>query len=146
MLSEGRWSDITILNMSSRGLMARTGSVPKARSYVEIRRGKQIVIVGKVVWHDAQHFGIQTQDRISIGMIEDGTAADGAEPHDPAVERRAQPRASDPAEAFERNRQRAAIFQFSLVVAGGAAGALLIANMVMKVLGTPFATIASHLA
>lgn len=146
MCSGETWHDITILNISSRGLMARTNVVPPARSYVEIRRGAKVLIVGKVVWHDDRHFGIRTQDRIGISMMsDDGSAA--AAPHDPAVERRAQPRAeaNDPAEAFARNRQRAALFQFAALSGGGVAGAIVIANVVMDVLSRPLAAVASQL-
>ncbi|QJU57820.1 PilZ domain-containing protein [Sphingomonas sp. AP4-R1] len=140
------WHDITILNISSRGLMARTKVVPPSRSYVEIRRGAKVTIVGKVVWHDDRHFGIRTQDRIGISMMsDDGSVA--APSHDPVTERRARPRAeaNDPAEAFERNRQKAAMFQFAALSGGGVAGAIVIANVVMDVLAHPLAVVASKL-
>lgn len=146
MSADGKWHDITILNISSRGLMARTSVVPPARSYIEIRRGANVTIVGKVVWQDDRHFGIRTQDRIGISMLsDDGSVA--AAPHDPLVERRAQPRprSVDPAEAFERSRQKAALLQFVAFAGGGVVGAFVLANAIMDVLGKPFMTIAAHL-
>ena len=145
MCIEGTWIDITILNISSRGLMARTDKVPAARSYVEIRRGAA-AIVGKVVWQDDRHFGIRTQDRIGVAMLSDLGAASTRQ-HDPVIERRAQPRPGqrDPGEAFERNRQKAAMLQFAVLTAGGFAGALAIGAIVMEGLATPLAAVASHL-
>jgi hypothetical protein len=146
MCLDGAWIDITILNISSRGLMARTGTVPPSRAYVEIRRGST-TIVGKVIWHDDHHFGIRTQDRINVGLLSDGAVPDMAAAQDPATERRARPRSGelDPAEAFERSRQKAAIVQFTVLTAGGAAGALVIGSIVMETLTAPFAVVASHL-
>ena len=139
------WTDITILNISSRGLMARATDVPAARSYVEIRRGPSTTIVGKVVWHDSRHFGIRTQDRIGIEMLSDGCSATRP---DPAVERRARPRSSrtDPSDAFARSRQKAALFQFAILALAGIAGAIVIGGTVMNVLGRPFAAIAQQLS
>ncbi|MDO6413499.1 PilZ domain-containing protein [Sphingomonas sp. BIUV-7] len=139
------WTDVTILNISSRGLMARVNAAPPVRSYVEIRRGAEVVIVGKVVWHDDRHFGIRTQDRIDIEML--GGVTKGACPPDPAIDRRTLPRGHrpDPAEAFERSRQKAAIFQFVVLTACGVAGAILVASAVRDMLGAPLAIVASHL-
>jgi hypothetical protein len=139
------WTDITILNISSRGLMARTTDVPAARSYVEIRRGPSTTIVGKVVWHDSRHFGIRTQDRIGIDMLGDGCSA--ARQYT-SVERRARPRSNqtDPADAFARSRHKAALFQFAILSLAGIAGAIVIGSTVMNVLGRPFAIIAQQLS
>ena len=52
MKAGSTWHDILILNISSRGLMARAKSIPAARSYVEIRLGTNAAIIGKVIWHD----------------------------------------------------------------------------------------------
>jgi hypothetical protein len=147
MFVSDKWHDITILNISSRGLMAHTNMVPPARSYIEIRRGANVTIVGKVVWRDDRHFGIRTQDRLGISMMSDEGCVTAAASHDPAVERRTQSRARqvDPAAAFERSRQKAALFQFVALTGGGVAGAVIIANVVMDVLGPPFMTIVNHL-
>jgi hypothetical protein len=140
-----KWADITILNISSRGLMARAASVPPSRSFVEIRRGPNVVIVGKVVWQDDRHFGIRTQDRIGISMMSDDGSVAAA--HDPAVERRTQsrPHSPDPLAAFERSRRKAALAQFGTIVAAGGVSAVLLMELVTKVLGTPFGEIARHL-
>jgi len=143
---DGSWIDITILNISSRGLMARTGKVPPPRAYIEIRRGAA-TIVGKVVWQDDGHFGIRTQDRISVAMLSDMDAASTPATHDPVIERRAQPRPGqvDPGEAFERNRRKAAMIQFAVLTAGGFGGAIAIGAIVMETLAKPLAAVASHL-
>jgi hypothetical protein len=101
--------------------------VPPARSYIEIRRGANVTIVGKVVWQDDRHFGIRTQDRVGISMLSDDGSVTAA-PHDPVVERRTQsrPHSPDPLAAFERSRRKAALFQFGTIVAGGGVSAVLL--------------------
>jgi len=142
------WANITILNISSRGLMARTDKVPNPRAYVEIRRGPAVTIVGKVVWRDDNHFGIRTQDRITLSMMHDGAAPSSPDaPYDPAVERRAEPRGAerDPVEAFERNRRRAALGQFAALTAGGAALVFVIGSIALDVMGASFGVIGAYL-
>ena len=141
------WTNITILNISSRGLMARADALPSNRSYVEIRRGQNATIVGKVVWHDDRHFGIRTQDRISLSMMADGATPPPDRPHDPSVERRAEPRGPhvDPVEAFERNRRRAALSQFAVLTAGGLALIFVIGSLFLELMGASVGVVATYL-
>lgn len=69
------WSDALIINMSSRGLLVRSDQSPNRGSYLEIRRGPY-VIVARVVWANADRFGVQTQDIVpSERLMTDPTAA-----------------------------------------------------------------------
>jgi hypothetical protein len=147
MKAGSNWHDIVILNVSSRGLMARSKCIPAPRSYVEIRRGTNVTIVGKVIWHDDQHFGIRTQDRISVSMMGGNGGGDAATTPSSSipVERRTRSRSDEPAEAFHRAQRIAALQQFGALVAAGGVGALLLTEMVTRFLAAPFAEIAQHL-
>lgn len=61
----GQWSDATILNVSSYGLMAQCDKPPKRCGFIELRRG-QHVIVGQVRWTSERHFGCRTQQQIHL--------------------------------------------------------------------------------
>ena len=148
MRLDGAWASITILNISSRGLMARTGRVPSPRSYVEISRGSH-VIIGKVVWQDDRHFGIRTQDPVSLDMMIDARAASLADSSADAVADHGAHRPGngvDPVEAFERNRQRAALGQFAVIVAGGATLVAAIGIVLHRLLGESIWVVIAHLS
>ena len=87
------WHDVRILNISSKGLMARSPSAPSRGSYLELRRGPH-VIVARVVWSDGGQFGIESQSPLVPGNIIDETAdapATGAAGR-ARIDRRASPR------------------------------------------------------
>jgi hypothetical protein len=63
--SDSGWSDVIIKNMSANGAMLQSASPPRRGTYVELRKGAS-VIVGRTIWSDAQHCGIQTQDRVQL--------------------------------------------------------------------------------
>mgnify|MGYP002652352738 CR=1 FL=1 len=65
-----QWSDIVIRNLSVTGLMADCAAPPRTGTYVEIRRGTQI-IVGRVIWVRDRLFGIQSQERLPVRSIID---------------------------------------------------------------------------
>ena len=63
--ADAGWSEVTIVNVSSRGLMFRCPSPPERGSFIEIRhRGASIV--GRVAWSRGSRCGIRTQDRLDI--------------------------------------------------------------------------------
>lgn len=147
MKAGSEWHDIVILNISSRGLMARSHIIPAPRSYVEIRRSTNVTIIGKVIWQDDQHFGIRTRDRITVSMMGANRCGDAAaQPSSPGfVERRAQVRAEDAADAFQRSQRIAALQQFGAIVAAGGLGALLLTELVTNIFAAPIREIAQHL-
>lgn len=65
---DGVWVDVCIHNISSRGLLAKTERPPVPGTYVEIRRGTQIII-GRAVWRSGAHFGIRCQERLNVQVI-----------------------------------------------------------------------------
>lgn len=147
------WIDVCIHNMSSRGLMAGTDTPPKVGSYVEIRRGTQ-VIVGRVMWSRGRFFGIRSQDRLSVKafVAEPRLAgrpppADAADPH--SADRRAERRLADEARLarrVERSRTFASMFQYGVMAAVVLAAAGIGASTVYDVLSKPADTITRSMA
>lgn len=147
MRSGSEWSDVIIHNVSRRGMMLRAAKPPMRGSYVEVRKAT-MTIIGRAVWVNGQRFGIRTQDVIDMPALLDHAAhqlgaAIGLTP--PAGERRNAPRAATitPAQAAERNRQRAAIGQFALIAVVGGVAAWFVADSVHNMLTAPFDAIRS---
>jgi Flp pilus assembly pilin Flp len=143
MRNGSKWSDLSILNMSSRGLMGRSPEAPKPGSYVEVRRG-QHVIVARVVWTDEQLFGVSTQDVLPIDDILEGRC-DSTKPEagSAAIPERRHHRRAATLPTHERSRQLARMVEFSFILALGSSVAVAAAATVQDALATPFATIAA---
>ncbi|MCU6454393.1 hypothetical protein LPN01_09920 [Sphingomonas sp. A2-49] len=139
------WGDVTIHNMSSRGLLATSETECRTGTIVEIRRIHH-VIVGRVVWQKGLYFGIRTQDRIDI----DGIVAARPPAHKPdtrsGTDRRNADRPSvSIADREAGSRRFARAFQFAVAIAVVVAVALILASEVSGVLSRPFAVIGAHL-
>lgn len=144
MLLGRDWVDVSIQNLSSRGLMAKTRADVTQRSYVEIRRGDHIV-VGRVVWCRGGAFGLRSQDRIDItGMV--GGARSGASstasPEAMRTERRAGTRNDTPhpsARRADRSRLFARRLELVAIGAAGVSGCVAIAFIAARSLQAAFA-------
>ena len=131
------WSDASILNLSSRGMLIHSEPAPSRGSYLEIRRGSQVV-VARVVWSSAARFGVQTQDPVSAEqLMSDATAT----PRLSAtfVERRSEPRPSSLRHEASRHRSRA--IEFGTFALLGAVGAILVTTAVEELLSIPLEAI-----
>lgn len=62
------WSDVSILNVSSRGLLIQAARPLEPGSHVELRKGRH-VIKARVVWRDAARAGLQADDRLPVEEI-----------------------------------------------------------------------------
>lgn len=62
------WSDVTICNVSSRGLMGKASPPPAKGEYVELRH-RSVIVIGRVVWSQGVRFGLRTQDKIDIAGL-----------------------------------------------------------------------------
>ena len=138
--SQSGWSDACILNISSRGLLIYSNAAAQPGSFVEVRRGGQLVIA-RVVWRKNQRIGLCSPDPVHV---EDIIAADSAAAAVPvaagaAIERRRIPR--DP----DRSRSRGRAVEFVALVLVG--GALAFAAMVSveESLARPLASVGSAL-
>jgi hypothetical protein len=147
----GAWVDVSIRNLSARGLMAKSTADVAQRTYVELHRGTQI-IVGRVVWSRDGHFGLRAQDHIDInGMMGRTQSANDAGPPCAATgwpERRAKPRemsAQAIAATAERNRMYGNYFQFIAIGAAALSGSVAAAAAVAGLLQRAFAPAVSAL-
>lgn len=85
------WTDVTVRNVSRRGLMLQFRQPPARGTFIELRRGP-CVVVGQVMWAEDDRCGLRTQDAIDITNFL--AAQSTAEPWQAGkVERRSQPRA-----------------------------------------------------
>ena len=122
MRSDAAWCDVRIHNLSSRGMLLAADRAPPTGSYIELRRGTQVV-VGRVMWVKDRSFGIRSQDRLPIAQIINEPRLDArpARPGQDArsdVERRQERRLATEhqvAHRAERNRMRARGVQFAAV-------------------------------
>src|SRR3569623_609886 len=67
------WVEACIHNVSSRGLLVASDEVPKPGTYVEIRRGRNIM-TGRAVWAKGRLFGVRMQDRIELAALKQDPA------------------------------------------------------------------------
>lgn len=63
-----QWGDACILNVSSRGLMIRSGQTILKGSTLVIARGDHL-IVGRVVWADRDRCGLVSDERLPVEEI-----------------------------------------------------------------------------
>lgn len=138
------WAPISILNISPHGLLLKSFSAPAPGTYAEVRRG-QHVVVARVAWSDGHHFGVSTQDPLSVDQLVDrpdlacgcGSAAA------PAGEVPIAARSGEVLADRSRTVSRRLEFAFAALVAlGGAAAA---GGLVHHTLGQPFAFVSKTL-
>lgn len=135
------WSDACILNLSSRGMLVQSGVAPDRGDYLEIRRGRHVVVAW-VVWSKAERFGVRTQEPVSAEELLNDSG--GAPPPASMGERRAAPRPV--ATRHDRSRMRGRGLEFaSLAIFGGALAFLLFAA-IGELLDRPLVAIESALA
>lgn len=68
------WIDLSILDISKKGLMAEATDPPGRGHYIELRRFDQI-LVGRVVWKKGNRFGVTLADEIDLDAVIEGRAA-----------------------------------------------------------------------
>jgi hypothetical protein len=130
----GDWRDATVLNMSSRGVMIRTVQAMRPGTYLEIRRGTDLAIVGRVVWSSGPYAGVRAQDAIDVDAAA-CTPGAGTRPMRHGDRRSAVRRPESPAAQAERSRQTGAFVQYVTIAAAVAFAAIIAASSVGDVLG-----------
>lgn len=140
------WRDAMILNLSSRGLMIRAEQPPANGSYLELRRGRH-VIVARVMWRRDGLCGLRAQDRLPTEAIIAEPDASAAGPLVPGIERRVAPAAKTPRLAsHEESRWRARAFEYAGLAVIGLSCAGLAYGAVSHALGAPLAVVENALA
>lgn len=145
MRTNAAWHDVCILNLSAHGLGIQSADPPGRGAYVEIRRGKQVVIA-RVAWAKGHRAGLRSQDPIFVQALISDTANSDAAPA-PAgqgfVERRQTPRSS--AKAHDDSRIRARLLEFACFGVIAVALAVGVVSTLSEMLGKPMAAIGSAL-
>lgn len=143
MLADEGWRDVTVRNVSSRGMMLRCATPPARNTFVEIRLQKARV-VGRVVWSSEAACGINTQDTIDLSDL---LSQSPAKPRKGNIERRAHPRdmSLQPVQmrvlpTEEASRIFARIFDWSAVALAVAVGAFSLTDVTGPLLRTPLET------
>ena len=150
MKSVRGWGDACIHNISSRGMMIACDDPLQPGEYVDIRRGRQVVI-GRVIWTRDRFSGIRTQDTISPdALVNEPRLESRPAPCDVGGDRRhvRQRLVSeiDTARRIERSRAISGTLQFAALGLFGIAAAVTIAVQVGHVLARPTQHIASALS
>lgn len=138
------WHDVCILNVSTRGLGIQTADPPLRGSYLEIRRGRH-VIVARVVWAKGHRAGLRAQDSIFVDALVDEpvdlAARWGGSASGKPVERRRAPRPVQ--QRHEQSRLAGRAFEFlCFALVAGALG-LTAFGAVEGALANPLSTIES---
>lgn len=140
------WSDANILNVSSRGLLLHSSKPPSRGAYIEVRRGNY-VIVARVVWTEANRFGVRAQDQLSFDCL----VADRPQAKKPAndtgaiVERRANPRSEALEWRHTQWKDRSRSMQFAWFLGFGAILSTFVYQAVEDTLSQPMAILSGHL-
>lgn len=142
MRAGAQWSDVCILNISSRGLLIQSGLAGSQGSLVEVRRGDH-VMVARIVWRDGSRAGLQCEDRVPVEEIMSLGAAQALRlvaSEGALVERRKYRRAN-----HGESRLQGRAMEFVAVLAIGIALAIGTWSAVEEALAKPFAQISTVL-
>lgn len=135
------WSDASILNISSRGLLLHATPPPARGTYVEVRRGAH-VIVGRVIWANADRFGLRAQDRLAIDSLVANASPGSAPANDsgrPTTDRRALPRPERLEWRHAQSRETGRALQFACIAGFGLVLAACAFEAVSDTLSRPMA-------
>ena len=124
------WRDVTVCNVSSRGMMLRCSTPPARNTFIEVRH-ESLCFVGRVIWSSGSQFGIRTQDKIDCFRLLSSSPA-AARPA--GAERRTRPRSDKNPVSIrtlpleETSRVFARLFDFSVLAIALAIGAVTLAD------------------
>lgn len=146
MRAGASWHDVCILNLSKRGLGIQSAEPPPRGSYVEICRGRHL-IVARVMWARGHRAGLRSQDLIWVqALINEGKAAandPGPDQGAPPAERRGRPRSTT--DRHERSRIVARAFELTFIAMVGAAMGVAAFGLIQDALARPLSHIRSAL-
>jgi Flp pilus assembly pilin Flp len=146
MRIDGKWVDVRIHNISSRGLLVQSTASPPRGTYVEIFKARH-TIVARVVWSKNQRFGIHTRERLDVGALMGEVAPPKADPA-PSSERRSDPRrltAAQVTQRLERSQRISSAVEFGAIVACGVIAAMITVSAVYETLSAPFEKVSGSL-
>lgn len=133
---ESGWSDASILNISSRGLLIHTARPLEPGSQVELRKGEH-VIRARVVWRDAGKAGLRAEHRLPVEEIASPDVRCEFQPG--ATERRRRPRTAADYRSRGRTIEFAAILGIVFTLAA------LAATIAQQAIAQPLASVSNIL-
>lgn len=140
MRIDGEWTDATICNVSSRGLMIKSGFEPDRAVIAEVRY-RNVTIIGQVRWAVGAQCGLRTQERLELDRI---LGQPVVNPRAPGQERRSEHRQlgkdtkqPDHALRAEQSKRFAHILEWSAVGLAGAMLATVMAQTASQALTAP---------
>lgn len=138
-----RWSDVCILNISSRGMLLQAAAPPSEGTYVEVRRGSH-VIIARVVWTKNHRFGVRTQDPLVVNLVVNepdfsSGPGSGGSAERPSIERRSAPR--PPQLRYEDSKTLSRTIEFAALASFAVGGAVLAFQAVEEVLAQPLTNV-----
>jgi len=68
MRTDSGWSDVTIRDISSRGMGLRSPRAPRRGDYIELCR-HQHKLIGRVMWSDGECFGVLLSDTVAVDDV-----------------------------------------------------------------------------
>ncbi len=149
--TDSGWADVTIRDISSRGIGLRSPRAPRRGDYVELCRHHHRLI-GRVMWSDGECFGVLLSDAISVNDLL--TSRPGRRN---AEERRLRPRRSaaalrpgpDPRVAIvsvaQGSQNASRRMHFVAVAAIAGIGAFLVADLASNVLSQALESVSAGL-
>ena len=145
---DNAWADMCLLDVSSRGLMIQGRIAPPRGAYVEVRRGRH-VIVARVIWSKKHRFGVRTQDLVAAGVIagerDTDPAGDAGQPTSQPAERRVHAREVASAEAHQRSRMMGRSIEFGFVLVAGSTLAMLCVSLASEAMLKPLSVVTAAL-
>jgi len=144
------WRYVNILNISSRGLLIHSAAPPERRAYVEVCRGRHVV-VARVIWSNQQRFGVSTQDRLDVDEFirqpdRPGVQTRSADGAASLVERRSAPRYLPQLnDRHERARRAAKASEFASIATFGALLAVIALAAIGEALAEPLSELSAAL-
>jgi hypothetical protein len=145
MYSGMSWHDVCILNLSAHGVGIQAAEPPARGTYVEIRRGSQ-VIVARVAWAKGHRAGLRSQDAIFIKAIVNDIGSAVSAPRvlgGTPIERRSAPRPVS--QRHDNSRLVARAMEFACFGLVAAALALTAFGSVEQALAQPLSQISAAL-
>jgi hypothetical protein len=149
MRNANGWSDVTIHNVSSRGLMARAQSPASKGDYIEICRG-HVAITGRVVWSNGSSFGVRSREAIDLAALEGrpeaGATRAAGERRTVGREAMLKPRPVDLAARAEQSRRIGQALQWTMLAVAVAVGSIMVMQAAFTALSAPLRQVRAALA